>query len=114
MIFDFLVAEVFLGPGYLIARHMAPSAETDPAGCLVVLLSLAFWSVVALAGWGIRCRGIRLRFRQLASRCSISQSRLALIQSSLKAQRTLRYGLSLIQVRSFQINICDEHHGWQE
>lgn len=34
------------GPGYLLARWLYPREQTDPDGCLVVVLGIAFWIAV--------------------------------------------------------------------
>lgn len=34
------------GPGYLLTRWLFPREQTDPEGCLVVMLGIAFWIVV--------------------------------------------------------------------
>jgi hypothetical protein len=49
-----LVIEVIIkGPGYLIVRISRPKDKTDPDGCLVTLVGLAFWCAVCILGWAV-------------------------------------------------------------
>ena len=41
------------GPGYLILRAVRPNQETNPDGCLVLIVGTLFWAVIGLAIWGI-------------------------------------------------------------
>jgi hypothetical protein len=41
------------GPGCLILRALRPKRETNPDGCMVLIVGTAFWAVIGLAIWGI-------------------------------------------------------------
>ena len=49
LLFEF----AWTGPGCLILRLLGRKPNTEPDGCLVFLVSTAFWAVVALAIWAL-------------------------------------------------------------